>query len=111
MRQLDRLEKILDEAESRCTVTSVEPQQLVVSPVCAMDLEECQRFAVFLAGLTVPVANSNVMVCRIKARPAVIGNRSVVAPRAVVVNRNVDSTAAVVNRPVGDASSTRGTRN
>ena len=49
MRQLDRLEQILAEAESRRTAASVEPQQLAASPVGALDLEERLRFAVFLA--------------------------------------------------------------
>ena len=110
MRQLDRLEQILAEAESRRTAALVEPQQLAVSPIRAMDLEERQRFVVFLAGLTVSAAYSNVTAGRVKARPAVIGNRPVVAPAAAVVNRNMDTMAAVVNRPVEDASGARGTR-
>ena len=111
MRQLDRLEQILAEAESRRTAASVDAQQPAASPVRAMDLEERQRFAVFLAGLTVPAAYSNVMAGRVEARDAVIGNRPVVAPAAAVVNRNVDTTAAVVNHPVEDASGARDTRN
>ena len=99
MRQLDRLEQILAEAESRRTVVSVEPQQLAGSPVGVMDLEEHQRFAVFLSGLTVSASYSNVMAGRVEARDAVIGNRPVVAPASAVVNRNVDTTAAVVNCP------------
>ena len=74
-----------------------------------MDLEERQRFAVYLVGLTVSAAYSNVMAGRIEARNAVIGNRPVVASATVVVNRNVDTTAAVVNHPVEDASCARGT--
>ena len=47
----------------------------------------------------------------VETRHALIaGNRQVVAPAAAVVNRNVDTTAAVVNRPVEDPSGDRSTR-
>src|SRR4051812_24200217 len=84
-RQLDRLEQILAEVESRRTAASVEPHQPAASTVRAMDLEELQRFAVFLAALKVSAAYSNDLSHNAETRHALIaGNRLVVAPAASV---------------------------
>ena len=103
MRQLDRLEQILAQAESWRSAASVEPQQ-AARPVRAWDLAARQEFAAFIDGLAVPDAYFN-------DTAAVIGNRPDDAPAAGVVNRPVDTTAAVVNRPVEDAFRARGARN
>ena len=110
MRQLDRLEQILAEAESWRSAPSVE-LQLAARPIRAWDLAARQRFAAFTAGLAVPAAYSNVTAGRVDATAAVIGNRPVDAPTAGVVNRPIDTTAAVVNRPVEDAFRAHGARN
>lgn len=111
-RQLDRREQILAEAEFRRTVVSVQPHQPLASPVRAMDLEELQRFAVFLAALKVSAAYPNDLACSVETRHALIAsNRPVVAPAAAVDNRTMDTTTAVVNHPVEDPYGARGTRN